>query len=356
MKTLYQSLLLALGALALAGTAYAQVPGTNDTSDGNRNTGMGLNALGGPAATNGGSDNTASGFQALSSNTTGSGNTASGSQALFHNTTGDYNTASGYLALNSNTTGLWNTASGAYALFSNNGNGNTASGFEALYFNTTGEGNTASGFQALNSNTTGNNNTAYGVSALQNTTGSNNTAEGFQAGFNLTTGSNNIDIGSVGVAGESNVIRIGTRGTQKVTVIAGIGTSQVTGSAVYVTTTGRLGVLASSERYKTAIAPMGSNTTKLEQLRPVTFHLKSDPKGALQYGLIAEEVAKVYPELVIRNESGRIDGVRYDELAPMLLNEVQQQAAAMRDLKQQVAVLSAALQKLQPKDELVAQR
>jgi Chaperone of endosialidase len=133
-----------------------------------------------------------------------------------------------------------------------------------------------------------------------------------------------------------------------------------------VTATGRLGVLASSERYKTAIAPMGSNTTKLERLRPVTFHLKTDPKGALQYGLIAEEVAKVYPELVIRNESGWIDGVRYDELAPMLLNEMQKRNAAqdveIRELKQQMADLKnlnqatqVALRKLQAKDELVAQ-
>jgi hypothetical protein len=135
--------------------------------------------------------------------------------------------------------------------------------------------------------------------------------------------------------------------------------------------------MVSSERYKTAIAPMGANTTKLGQLRPVTFHLKTDPHGALQYGLIAEEVAKVYPELVIRYEAGRIYGVRYDELAPMLLNEVQQQATEIRTLKQQLVTqssqlrstqqqvsqlqdlkqeLHAALTKLQSKDELVAQR
>ena len=104
------------------------------------------------------------------------------------------------------------------------------------------------------------------------------------------------------MAGESNLIRIGTKGTHKGAIIAGISTFTVTGSAVYVTNTGRLGVLASSERYKTAIAPMGSNTAKLDELRPVTFHLKTDPHGALQYGLIAEEVAKIYPELVIRDE------------------------------------------------------
>ncbi len=139
---------------------------------------------------------------------------------------------------------------------------------------------------------------------------------------------------------------------------------------MYVNSNGRLGVLASSERYKTAIAPMGSNTEKLAQLRPVTFKLKTEPNGAIQYGLIAEEVAKVYPELVIRDEKGRIDGVRYDELAPMLLNEMQQQqrinsaqAAEIRELKGQVAELNdlkeemhAALLKLQNKDQLVAQR
>jgi hypothetical protein len=140
----------------------------------------------------------------------------------------------------------------------------------------------------------------------------------------LTTGNNNIDIGNVGVAGESNTIRIGTKGTQKATVIAGIYGTPVNGAAVVVSSTGRLGVTVSSERYKTAITRMGSNSEKLEQLRPVTSHLKTDPHGALQYGLIAEEVAKVYPELVIRDGSGRIDGVRYDEIAPMLLNEVQQ--------------------------------
>jgi Chaperone of endosialidase len=421
MKTLYQSLLLALGALALAGAAYAQVPASNDTSDGNANTGMGTSALHGPAATNGGIANTASGYAALQNNTTGSYNTASGSNALQDNTTASYNTASGvkalfnnngnnntasgYSALDSNTSGDNNTASGYEALFNNNGDNNTASGYEALYSNTAGIYNTASGSNALNynttgiyntasgafalyRNTTGIYNTASGVNALQynttggnntasgyealfnNTTGSSNIAVGFQAGANLTTGSNNIDIGSKGAAAESDTIRIGIAATHKATVIAGIYGTSVTGSAVVVSSTGRLGVTMSSERFKTAITPMGSNSAKLEQLRPVTFHLKTDPKGALQYGLIAEEVAKVYPELVIRGEKGRIDGVRYDELAPMLLNEVQKQqrineaqAAETRDLKQQVTELKAlnqatqvALRNLQSKEELVAQR
>jgi len=202
---------------------------------------------------------------------------------------------------------------------------NDAVGNFSLYFNTTGNNNNAVGYAAMYHNTTGSNNNAQGFYALRNnTTGSNNIAIGQYAGNNLTTGGSNIDIGSQGVAAESGVIRIGSSASQVATYIAGISSAKVTGSAIYVTSAGQLGVLASSERFKTAIEPMGSNTAKLERLRPVTFHLKTDPKGALQYGLIAEEVAKVYPELVIRNEAGRIDGVRYDELAPILLNEVQQ--------------------------------
>ena len=215
---------------------------------------------------------------------------------------------------------------------------------------------------ALGANTTGAENTATGLNALySNTTGSANIAEGFEAGYNLTTGSNNIDIGNSGVVGEGNTVRIGA--TQTGTYIAGISSAKVTGSVVYVTSKGQLGVLASSERFKTAIAPMASDTAKLDQLRPVTFRLKSDAMGTRQYGLIAEEVAKVYPELVIRDGAGRIDGVRYDELAPMLLNEAQQQAARIRDLEQQVAELKnlkqelhAALIRLQSKDELVDKR
>jgi hypothetical protein len=259
------------------------------------------------------------------------------------------------------------------------GNYNNASGYLALHDNTTGSQNSASGVQALYGNHTGNYNTASGTDALySNTGGSSNIAEGYKAGYSLTTGSNNIDIGNLGVAAESGTIRIGA--AQTVTYIAGISGTPVTGSAVVVSSTGQLGVTVSSERFKTAIAPMGSDTVKLGQLRPVSFRLKSDATGTRQYGLIAEEVAKVYPELVIRNQNGRIDGVRYDELAPMLLNEVQRitaqvgknaaqeqqnavQAAEIRDLKLQMAALKAlnqstqvALRKLQAKDEFVAQR
>ena len=244
-------------------------------------------------------------------------------------------------------------------------------GYAALFDNTTGVRNSAVGSQALYHSTSGNYNDAVGYLALFNTTsGSNYVAIGYEAGYNQTSGSNNIYIGNNGVAAESGVTRIGTHGTQTAAFVAGITGATVTGAAVYVTAEGQLGVLASSERFKTAIAPMGSDTAKLEQLRPVSFRLKSDATGTRQYGLITEEVAKVYPELVIRDASGRIDGVRYDELAPMLLTEVQQQQqkivaqeehsaaqdAKISQLMVQLAEMHAALDKLQAKDELVAQR
>jgi hypothetical protein len=326
-------------------------------STGSYNTASGLNALGLNFT---GSNNTANGFDALYGNeagSTGSNNTASGYEALYAYTSGSYNSAAGAGALYSNTSADYNTASGYEALYSSNAASNTASGYEALYANTSGEANTAIGVHAL----------------AANTTGSLNIAEGYHAGYNLTTGSNNIDMGSPGTAGDNATIKIGVQGTQTATFIAGIYDHSLTGSEVVVTSTGELGVVASSERFKTAIAPMGSNSAKLGQLRPVTFRLKSDATGTRQYGLIAEEVAKVYPELVIRDEKGRIDGVRYDELAPMLLNEVQKQAAEIRDLKeqqkqsvaqaeqlrdmqQQLSELHTALAKLQSKNELVAQQ
>ena len=388
--------------MLLSGSAHAQVPATNDTSttDGLRNTGMGTGALGGPIPVNltgdyntacgylalfsntTGTLNTASGAAALFANTTGNNNTATGTQALEDNTTGADNTASGYLALEDNTTGADNTASGSGALEANaTGSANTAAGYQALQSNTTGSANTASGYQALQSNTTGgtntasgwlaltsnqtgSNNTATGVLALSAATGSNNIAEGAFAGRNVTTGSDNIEIGNEGAAGDNKIIKIGTEGTQKKAFIAGIfSNTAVSGLQVVISSNGELGAASSSERFKTAIAPMGSNTAKLQQLRPVTFHYKADAQRTLRYGLIAEEVAKVYPELVVRDSQGRIDGVRYDELAPMLLNEVQQQGTKIASLERKVAEvddlkqqLSAVIKELKARDKLVAQR
>jgi hypothetical protein len=339
----------------------------HDNTTGNYNTASGYQALNGayPAT---GSDNTGTGMNALYSYSTGSKNTASGVNALYSNSTGSGNDADGYGALYENTTGDYNTAVGYETLYSNTtGTENNGAGYATLEANTTGSYNNAMGVKALFENITGSQNSAVGYGALySNTDGNYNVGLGYFAGFNLTTGSNNIDINNRGVAGESGVIRIGIQGTQSAAYVAGIYGTSVTGSAVYVTPNGQLGVLASSERFKTAITPMGSNSEKLQQLRPVTFHLKTDPEGAVSYGLIAEEVAKVYPELVIRDQNGRIDGVRYEELAPMLLNEVQKitaqieknaaQAAEIRELKQQMADMHAALLKLEAKDERIAQR
>jgi hypothetical protein len=373
---------------ALSGSASAAQPPDVVNSDSAFNTAMGTQALLG--LTGGGSGNTSSGYQSLTSNTTGSENTASGAFALNSNTTAIGNSAFGYFALNSNSTGYANTAVGTGSLAANTqGTDNTAIGFQALqqnasgyqnsawgvdalFSNTTGNYNVAAGVEALLDNTTGNANLAFGLEALHsNTTGSNNIGVGYAGGYSLTTGSNNIDIGNVGVAGESGAIRIGAVSKQTKAYIAGIYGTSVSGSAVMISSTGQLGVTVSSERFKTSIASMGDRSARLEQLRPVTFHLKTDPHGTLQYGLIAEEVARVYPELVVRDSSGRIDGVRYDELAPMLLNEVQQQAARiheleeqqmrdrqaqiseLRDLKQE---LHSALSKREASDQLVAGR
>ena len=279
-----------------------------------------------------------------------------------------------------------NTLVGTGALYTNiTGPNNTATGYQALYSNSAGRGNAAQGVNALYSNTTGIRNSGLGSNALyDNTTGSYNVAVGFNAGFDQTTGNDNIYINNVGVGGESQTLRIGTQGTAGIVgsgiltaYIAGVASSQVIGSAVYVTSTGQLGVQGSSERFKTDIAPMPELSAKLEQLRPVTFHYRTDPKGVRQYGLIAEEVAKVYPELVIRDATGKIMGVHYEELAPMLLAEVQHQhamvqtlaeqnaaqarkidaqAAELREVKKLVIEMQAGLLNQQAKDGLVAQR
>ncbi len=244
-------------------------------------------------------------------------------------------------------------------------------GDSTLTENSSGEFNSAAGTYALFSNITGTGNTALGYQALyENTSGENNTAIGISAGENLTTGSNNIDIANPGATNDTDTIKIGVSGTQRKTFIAGISTAKVTGAAVYVTASGQLGVLASSERYKTDIESLSNGTEKLSRLRPVSFHLKSEPAGQVQYGLIAEEVDKVYPELVIRDDKGEVQGVRYDELAPMLLNVVQRQQttiesqakhaadqdAEIDQLKRQLAEIRAAIVQRTDSDKLVAQR
>ena len=300
----------------------------------NENTVLGDDAL----VNNTAEGNTAVGFEALFSNTGGSFNIANGDKALFSNTAGNYNTATGHDALFSNTSGFSNTAigsstptgnnntaTGAYALFSNtDGVYNTANGFAALDFNTIGSDNTASGYRALFSNTTGNNNTAIGFHALgHNNRGRRNIALGFEAGLHLTR-DDNIDIGNRGVTGDSNTIRIGTGGTQSATFIAGIsGVTVAGGVGVIIDANGHLGTMVSSERFKEAIKPMENASETIYQLRPVSYRYKKaiDPTQSAAFGLIAEDVAEVNPNVVARDAKGQPESVHYEMVNAMLLNE-----------------------------------
>jgi hypothetical protein len=295
-----------------------------------------------------GDNNTALGTGALSSNTvSGTNNTAAGSSALTSNTTGTQNTASGAGALQANTGGNFNTASGANALNRNvTGAANTASGAAALQSNTTGNNNTATGLNALNQNTTGGNNTASGAGAMfSNTTGNNNTALGFGAGGNWTTGSNNIAIANNGDAADLATIRIGAQGTQTRAFMAGIrGTRVNKGQAVMVDANGQLGVSRSSLRYKEDIHAMGDASKPLMNLRPVTFRYKeaeADGSKPIQYGLIAEEVEKVMPELVVYNEKGTPESVAYEILPSLLLNEYQKQGRELVAAKARLEAMEA---------------
>ena len=246
-----------------------------------------------------------------------------GHSALRSNTTGDFNTANGFQSLYGNTTGTENTATGFFALANNApGQLNTATGRSALGNNTTGQGNTATGAFALR-NSNGNRNTAIGQATLLFNSGDLNIALGDGAGGNLTTGSNNIDIGNTGVAGESETIRIGKSGTQTKTFVAGVNGAAVTGSAVKVNAAGQLGTAPSSERFKNAIKPMDKASEAILALRPVTFRYKQevDPDNTLQFGLVAEEVVKINPDLVTRDEEGKVYTVRYEAVNAMLLNE-----------------------------------
>jgi hypothetical protein len=316
-------------------------------------------------------DNTATGYAALYRNTTGFQNTADGSFALSSNTRGHNNTANGYIALSSNTTGDDNTATGVSALQNNTtGFRNTAVGSSALLSNNVGVANTAVGWRALQLNTGNGNSTAVGASALGNSTGFENTALGTNAGVNLTDGVFNIDIGAevVGVAGECRTIRIGTTATQTRTFIAGISGATVAGGVgVIVGTDGQLGTVVSSARFKEAVQPMDKASEAILALKPVTFRYKKelDPECIPQFGLIAEEVAKVNPDLVVRDKNGEIYTVRYEAVNAMLLNEFlkehrknEEQQATITDLKstvaqqqKQIAALTATVQKVGEKLE-----
>ena len=316
-----------------------------------------------------GSDNTAMGFSALYSNTHGFSNTATGVNALYSNTEGHNNTASGRSALTFNLNGSDNTATGVSALHNNSsGSANTANGVSALLHNTMGGSNTATGDNALSSNITGNFNTADGVESLfhndggdgntaggyhalfNNTSGTAdfNTAYGYQALLNNTTGFGNTALGyaaGIGVHTAINVISIGVGGDD-VDNSCFIGNiwNQIGGTqAVYVNSAGKLGFQASSRRFKDEIKPMEQASEVIYGLKPVSFRYKAsiEPTRPLCFGLIAEDVEKLSTDLVTRDDDGKVNSVRYDQVNAMLLNEFLKQHHAFVEEQRRVKDLEA---------------
>jgi hypothetical protein len=238
---------------------------------------------------------------------------------------------------------------GERALASNTeGASNTATGVQALFRNAVGVENTACGREALFNNSAGTDNTAFGYRALANCTGTINIAVGAFAGVNLTTGFNNIDIGAFGRSDDSNTIRIGRPGFQNSTFIAGIFGAPMSGSVVVVNSSGKLGVVPSSARFKDNIKPMDKASEAVLALKPVTFHYKKevDPNGIPQFGLVAEQVEKVNPDLIARDADGKPYTVRYDAVNAMLLNEFIKEHRKVEQLERQVEALTAGLQKV----------
>jgi hypothetical protein len=369
-----RSLRLSLGAfLSLAFACWGAMPAAQaacrEGCSGD-NTFLGQDAL----LFNTGTQNTAVGYIALRKNQSGSSNTAVGGRALFNNLASQ-NTAVGTFAMEFNQTGQLNTAVGAWALnFNESGDSNTALGWRALQANQTGTANTVAGLQALLGNTTGssntafgfdtlifnqsgNDNTALGASALFNNTGSSNIAIGESAGSELTTGKNNIDIGNAGTAGESAKIRIGNKAHKNIFVAGISGVTVAGGVGVIVDTSGHLGTVTSSKRNKEAVKPMNDASDELLSLKPVTFRYKKelDPHVIPQFGLVAEDVAKVDPDLVARDEEGKPYSVRYEAMNAMLLNEflkehreVEELQATVEEMKEKLQKVSARLKATNP--------
>jgi len=341
-------MICALGCLAFS----AQMQAATDTPDpgsvGPTNTADGDSAL--PGAT--GFYNSAFGFLSLFSNGAASFNTGVGAGSLFSNVDAIENTAVGSGALFSSN-GASNTAVGAFALFSNTtGMNNVAVGLNTLLTNTIGAQNTAIGNNALINNTEGNINTALGGQTLvMNTTGSQNTAVGKATLINNTTGSSNTALGfnsGNNVVTASNVICIGNPGdevssTTWVGNVFGVTTVSGTTAPVIVSDTGQLGTVASSERFKKDISTMDRASEVILALRPVTFHYKSDVKDTPQFGLIAEEVAKVNPSLVLPDKEGKPYTVRYDAVNAMLLNEFLKEHRTVQEQQKEIDALKAEL-------------
>jgi hypothetical protein len=364
-------IIFTLGSFAICQSVHAVVPppdggypgfntaeGQNalfSLTTGSLNTAVGWSSLFSDAE---GSLNTATGAGALLFNT-GDQNTAFGAAALLLNTTAEHNTAVGAAALLNNTSGGVNTATGAFALSSNiTGEANTAIGDSALSSNSTGSGNTATGQFALAFNDVGNANTAVGITALSNnTTGFNNTALGAGAGSNVTTAGGVLCLGHGG-GNVSNTTWIGN--------VAGVTTQSFTTAPVIVSDGGQLGTVVSSERFKKDIASMDKTSEAILSLRPVTFHYKMDCNGTPQFGLIAEEVGKVNPALVLTDKDGKPYTVRYEAVNAMLLNEflkdhrtvqeqgheLQRQAATIAEQQKQIQALTSDLKKVSAEVQL----
>ena len=275
------------------------------------------------------------------------GNTAEGQAALFSLTTGVANTVVGWLSLNTLDSGKFNTAIGAGTLIGNTANHNTATGAGALFNTFIGGNNTANGAFALFNNLQGGDNTAIGIGALSNnTTGSNNVALGSGAGASATTGSNNVYVGAgmQGVAGESDACYVKSI----------FGQTSATGIPVLINSNNKLGTTMSSKRFKKEIRPMDKASDSLLALKPVTFRYKEeiDPTGTTQFGLVAEQVEKVHPDLVVRDAERKPYSVRYDQVNAMLLNEclkahskMEEQEATIDHLKQELQATAAHQQK-----------
>jgi cysteine-rich repeat protein len=319
---------------------------TNTTGD--QNSAVGKSAL---MLNQDGDNNAAFGFQSLGSNVNGSRNVAFGSFSLGANTASS-NAAFGTSSLTSNTSGTQNAAFGDGALASNTVQGNNSGfGYFSLFFNATGSRNSAFGAQTLDSAGIGDDNTALGYRSLTAmTSGSGNIGVGSNSGSALTSGSNNIYIGSIGASTESGTTRIGTAATA--THIDGInGTTLASGTAVVVDANDQLGTLTSSMRFKQAVREMEDESRVLMELRPVRFRYREAVVGSEgaripQYGLIAEDVEEVAPELVTRDAEGRVYAVRYQLLTPMLLNELQRQERALERQREGLRRQAAEIERL----------
>ena len=308
------------------------------------NTFLGFSA--GRASTTG-AMNTLLGHFAGASLTTNNKSTAVGHEALAATTAGDLDVAVGAGAMSDGAgvpSGGMNVAVGHAAYQSGpSGSFNTAVGNNSLVSSTSGDRNTALGSAALITLASGGFNTGIGSQALVNlASGTSNTAVGILAGQNLTSGDGNLYLAHPGVATESNVMRIG--GTQTTAFIAGVRgvtTGSATGIPVLIDSNGQLGTVSSSASVKNDIQDMAGESAKLMQLRPVTFRYKAHgPDGPKQFGLIAEEVDQVMPELVARSKDGAIETVMYHELPAILLNEIQRLEKRVAELERRLSETS----------------